>query len=82
MKLSKIIERAINNELKDCRKWYGRFLKEEQKTKVTTLSEVENAMNDIEPQDDFENIIFSSGFVMGMRQAIQIVQAHETKENI
>jgi hypothetical protein len=80
MKLSNIMRKAINEELKDCRKWYKKFLEQEQGIKITSLAQLEEAMEGVEPKDDFENTIFSSGYITGMKQAIRTIAQYEAKE--
>jgi hypothetical protein len=77
MTLSKMLKKAVIEELKDCRKWYRKTLEEDRNEKLTTLEQIDEAMNDMEANDEYENILFSNGYILGMRQAIRTVEAWE-----
>jgi hypothetical protein len=81
-KIISIINGAIEDELKDCRKWYRAFLEKEQHQKIKTAWELRDAMDSVEPQDDWENIIFSSGFISGMECAKRCIEANTRKGKV
>lgn len=74
MDIIKKIDKAIKQELKESKKWYKDYLYTEFNIKIHNLQELEDAMNDIDPDNETENCIFSAGYIMGMRHIKRLIQ--------
>lgn len=74
-----LINEAIQSELSDCQNWYESWLKTEHEYEGDSPEDLRVAMANLEGEGNFENALYSTGYLDGLEWAKKIIIKHFTK---
>lgn len=81
-RIIEIIDQQINSELENCFTWYGDLIHRifGHQNKVKSIKEMENALENIDTEGEQDQIIYSAGFLAGLK-SLKLVLIDEFKKD-